>query len=105
MLPPGTGTGSARPLRARRSLLATLTLAGYEATERPERLGARQIAALRALAGGPARAAALARTSGCDHAGLRRLEELGMLRLEEKTEPARRPELRRSAPGGPKRAS
>ncbi|MDQ3647532.1 MAG: hypothetical protein M3433_02910, partial [Actinomycetota bacterium] len=39
VLPPGTGTGSGRPLRARRSLLATLTPAGYEATERPRRLG------------------------------------------------------------------
>ena len=93
VLPPGTGTGSGRPLRAKRSLLVSLTLAGYQSTERPGRLGARQIAALRALAGGPLRAAELARASGCDHAGLRRLEELGLVRLENKAEPARRPEL------------
>ena len=74
-------------------------MAGYQSTERPGRLGSRQIAALRALAGGPARAAALVRTSGCDHAGLRRLEELGLIELKDKAEPARRPEL---ADVGPK---
>src|SRR3954467_14313037 len=61
VLPPGTGTGSSRPLRPKRSLLASLTLEGYGSTERPGRLGGRQIAALRALAGGPVRAAALVR--------------------------------------------
>jgi primosomal protein N' (replication factor Y) (superfamily II helicase) len=93
VLPPGTGTGSGRPLRAKRSLLASLTLAGYQSTERPGRLGQRQIAALRGLAGGPQRASQLVRASGCDHAGLRRLEELGLIELKDKAEPARRPEL------------
>jgi len=91
VLAPGTGTGSGRPLRARRSLLAAVTPAGCEATEGPRRLGARQQAALRALAEGPMRAAALVRASGCDHAGLRRLEERGLVRLDETAEPARRP--------------
>jgi primosomal protein N' (replication factor Y) len=93
VLPPGTGTGAGRPLRARRSLVAALTPAGYEASERPRRLGARQLAALRALAGGPMRAAALARRAGCDHGALRRLAERGLVRLDEATEPARRPRL------------
>ena len=93
VLAPGTGTGSGKPLRARRSLLATLTPAGHEATEHPRRLGARQLSALRALAGGPMRAAAVVRTAGCDHAGLRRLEERGLVWLEDTAEPSRRPKL------------
>jgi len=97
VLPPGTGTGSGRPTSTRRSLLAALTLAGQAATCGDEggdspRLGERQRAALQALRAGPARVSDLARTTGCDHAGARRLEERGLVTLELADQAPRRPE-------------
>ncbi len=117
VLPPGTGTGSARPLRPRRSLRAELTDAGREALREPPepaadasgesvgaaapgpkvrtagRLGVRQVAALRALVDGPLRVAELGRLGAADHSTLRRLEQRGLVTLENAAEPARRPTL------------
>jgi primosomal protein N' (replication factor Y) (superfamily II helicase) len=95
VLPPGTGTGSARPLVPRRALRATLTGAGRVAapTSGGQRLGERQRAALRALHEGPLGVAALARIAGCDHSTLRRLERRGLVRLERAVEPSRRPTI------------
>jgi primosomal protein N' (replication factor Y) len=110
VLPPGTGTGAARPLRPKRSLRASMTAAGAAALAAggraadggPEsngaprlRLGPRQRAALDVLAGGPIGAAALARRAACDHSTLRSLERRGLVSLEPAAEPARRPRVER----------
>ena len=95
VLPPGTGTGAGRPLSPKRSLRASITPAGSAALAGEERLGPRQRAALEALAGGSAGAAALARRSGCDHSTLRSLERRGLIRLENAMEPPRRPRIGR----------
>jgi len=101
VLPPGTGTGAGRRMVARRSLTATLTGAGRQAAESggalegaPARLGERQRAALHALGKRPLRVSSLARETGCDHAGVRRLEQRGLVSLERALEPLRRPSLR-----------
>jgi primosomal protein N' (replication factor Y) (superfamily II helicase) len=88
VLPPGTWTGAGRPLRPRRSLRAALTGCGREAGGR---LGARQQAVLDVLAAGPAPVAAVARRAGADHSTLRSLERRGLVRLEQASEPPRRP--------------
>src|SRR5688572_17820958 len=93
VLPPGTGTGSGRPVRRRRSLRAALTEEGRLALGAPARLGHRQQAALEALAGGPAAASAVARRAGAGHSTLRSLERRGLVSLESAAEPARRPQL------------
>jgi primosomal protein N' (replication factor Y) len=94
VLPPGTGTGSGRPLRPRSSLHAALTDAGRAALdEEPPGLGERQRAALRALAGGPLAAAPLTRSAGCGHGTLRALERRGLLTLDQAADPSRRPRL------------
>jgi primosomal protein N' (replication factor Y) (superfamily II helicase) len=93
VLPPGTGTGSGRPLRPRRSLRAALTENGRRALGAEVRLGPRQLAVLDALAAGPAPVAAVARAAGADHSTLRSLERRGLVRLERATEPSRRPSL------------
>jgi primosomal protein N' (replication factor Y) len=95
VLPPGTGTGAGRPLRPKRSLRAAITPAGETALAEGARLGARQRAALEALAAAPLGAAALARRTGCSHATLRSLERRGLLRLENAADPLRRPQLDR----------
>ncbi|HYM56556.1 MAG TPA: primosomal protein N', partial [Solirubrobacteraceae bacterium] len=109
VLPPGTGTGAGRPLRPKRSLRAAITPVGEAALAEGTRLGARQRAALEALAGegrgepGTARhlrktplgAAALARRTGCSHSTLRSLERRGLLRLENAAEAPRRPRVER----------
>jgi primosomal protein N' (replication factor Y) (superfamily II helicase) len=101
VLPPGTGTGAARPLSPRRSLRAALTPVGAAALAGGERLGARQRAALDALGAGSLGAAALARRAGCDHSTLRSLERRGLLQLEQAMEPPRRPLVERvGARGG-----
>ena len=110
VLPPGTGTGSARPLRPKRSLRAALTPAGQTllaagaAGPAPPRLGARQRGALDALGAGPLRAAALSRRTGCDHSTLRSLERRGLIRLERTAEPARRPRVDGTGAGAQPRA-
>ena len=95
VLPPGTGTGAARPLRRRRSLHAALTDAGQEAVSGGDRgrLGARQQAALKALADGPLSVASVRRLSGSDHSTLRRLEGRGLVQLEEVAHELRRPSV------------
>ena len=97
VLPPGTGTGAARPLRPRRSLRAQLTEQGREALAQDgassQRLGVRQLAALQALTNGPLRVAELGRLGVADHSTLRRLEQRGLVTLENAAEPARRPTL------------
>jgi primosomal protein N' (replication factor Y) (superfamily II helicase) len=93
VLPPGTGTGSGRRLTSRRSLAASLTGEGRNALEGEVRLGARQRSALEALASGPLRVSELARRTGCDHAGARRLEARGLVSLERSLEQPRRPEM------------
>jgi len=90
VLPPGTGTGAGRPLRPKRSLRASITPAGEGALRDGARMGARQQAALEALAGAPIGAAALARRTGCTHSTLRSLERRGLIRLESATEAPRR---------------
>jgi primosomal protein N' (replication factor Y) len=93
VLPPGTGTGSGRPLRPRRSLRATLTDDGRAALDGASggRLGERQRAVLHALAAGPVSAAAVARLAGADHSTLRSLERRGLVSLEQAAEALRRP--------------
>ncbi len=94
VLPPGTGTGKGRRTKARESLTATLTDTGRAALADGTRLGSRQRAGLDALAAGPLRVSDLARVSGCDHAGVRRLEGRGLLTVETTKEAPRRPEIR-----------
>ncbi|MBA3437376.1 MAG: DEAD/DEAH box helicase family protein, partial [Thermoleophilaceae bacterium] len=94
VLPPGTGTGTGRRMAARRSLAASITEAGRQALGGGVRLGERQQAALQALEGHPRRVSALARDTGCDHGGLRRLEKRGFVCLEQALEESRRPVLR-----------
>jgi primosomal protein N' (replication factor Y) (superfamily II helicase) len=93
VLPPGTGTGSARPLRPRRALRATLTEAGRAREGEARRLGRRQEAVLAVLAAGPASVSVAARRAGADHSTLRSLERRGLVRLEHAAEPPRRPAL------------
>jgi primosomal protein N' (replication factor Y) len=93
VLPPGTGTGSGRPLRRRRSLRAALTGEGRRALAAGTRLGPRQLAVLDALAAGPASVAAVARCAGADHSTVRSLERRGLVALENAAEPPRRPAL------------
>jgi primosomal protein N' (replication factor Y) (superfamily II helicase) len=88
VLPPGTGTGAARPLTRRRSLRAELTGA-----ERPGGLGPRQLAALAALSDGPLTVTEVARRSGADHSTLRSLEARGLVRLTNAAHAPRRPNL------------
>ena len=90
VLPPGTGTGAAKPTAARRSLTAALTADGAAALEGGVRLGTRQRAALEALVAGPLRVSELA----AGHAGARRLEARGLIEVAESAEPPRRPEVR-----------
>jgi primosomal protein N' (replication factor Y) len=92
VLPPGTGTGSARPLRPRRSLRAALTDEG-RAARADLRLGERQRAVLEALASGPATASSVARVAGGDHSTLRSLERRGLVSLETAAEAPRRPRI------------
>ncbi len=93
VLPPGTGTGAGR-MTARRSLTATLTDGGREALAGGERLGPRQRAALEALSGGAVRVSDLGRATGCDHAGMRRLERRGLVELGQTAHAPQRPEVR-----------
>ena len=102
VLPPGTGTGAAKPTAARRSLVATLTEAGRAALEGSERLGPRQRAALEALTAGPRRVGDLARDGVTDHAGVRRLEARDFVELDDTAEAPRRPEMRPVGARGPK---
>jgi primosomal protein N' (replication factor Y) len=95
VLPPGTGTGAGRPLRPKRSLRAAITPAGEAALADGARMGARQGAALEALAGAPLGAAALARRTGCTHSTLRSLERRGLLRLENAADALQRPRVER----------
>jgi primosomal protein N' (replication factor Y) len=87
VLPPGTGTGAARPLRPRRSLRASATAAGIAALDGEERLGDRQRAVLEALSAGPASAASMG------HSTLRSLERRGLVSVEQAAEPSRRPRI------------
>ncbi|MEA2331277.1 MAG: hypothetical protein QOH58_1415 [Thermoleophilaceae bacterium] len=94
VLPPGTGTGSGRPMVPRRSLRATLTDEGRAALEGDGvRLGERQRAVLAALAAGPASASSVARLAGAGHATLRSLERRGLVGMEQAAEPSRRPRI------------
>jgi len=79
VLPPGTGTGRGRSVRAKRMLVARLS----GASPPLKGLGERQVAALAALADGPRPAADLVREVGCGHAALRALERRGLLELRE----------------------
>ncbi len=95
VLPPGTGTGKGRRTKARESLAAALTDEGRAALADGVRLGSRQRAGLEALVDGPLRVSDLARISGCDHAGVRRLEGRGFVSVERAVEAPRRPSVRR----------
>ena len=93
VLPPGTGTGAGRPLRPKRSLRASITPAGEAALREGARMGAKQRAALEALAAAPLGAAALASRTACTHSTLRSLERRGLIRLENAAEAPRRPRV------------
>jgi primosomal protein N' (replication factor Y) (superfamily II helicase) len=93
VLPPGTGTGTGRPLKPKRSLRAAITPAGEAALRDGARMGAKQRAALEELAGAPLGAAALARRTGCTHSTLRSLERRGLIRLESAADAPRRPRV------------
>jgi primosomal protein N' (replication factor Y) (superfamily II helicase) len=93
VLPPGTGTGAARPVRPRRSLRASITPAGEALLRDGGRLGLRQRAALEALGDGGVGAATLARRVGGGHSTLRSLERRGLIRLDSAMEPPRRPRV------------
>jgi primosomal protein N' (replication factor Y) len=95
VLPPGTGTGSGRPVIPRRSLRAALTDDGRQALASTTRLGHRQRAALDTLSSGPAAVTAVARRAGADHSTLRSLERRGFVRLENVAHPPRRPRVER----------
>ena len=95
VLPPGTGTGAGRPLRPKRSLRASITPAGESALAEDARMGARQRAALEAVAPAPLGAAALARRTGCTHSTLRSLERRGLIRLENAADAPRRTQVQR----------
>ncbi len=92
VLPPGTGTGSGRPTRAKVELRAEILPAGEAALSGGERLGVKQRAALEALRGGELSARELASAVGADRQTLRRLERRGLL--------ATRDSRLRRAPGG-----
>ena len=104
VLPPGTGTGSGRRTRPRASLSATITAAGRGALAGEVRLGSRQRAGLDALADGPRRVTDLARLSGCDHAGVRRLEDRGLVTVARTDEAPGRAAVRGVGGGGAVRA-
>jgi primosomal protein N' (replication factor Y) len=94
VLPPGTGTGRGRRTGARRSLTAALTDVGRAALDDGSRLSSRQRTALEALLEGPLRVSDLSRVSGCDHAGVRRLESRDLVAVERTAEAPRRSEVR-----------
>ncbi len=84
VLPPGVGTGAeARRVRPLVELEVEATEEGLAAISGEERLGLRQRAVLRALAGGPKRARQLANAAGSDRATLRRLEARGLISTRE----------------------
>ena len=95
VLPPGTGTGSGRPVIPRRSLRAALTDDGHQALAETTHLGHRQRAGLDTLSSGPAAVTAVARRAGADHSTLRSLERRGFVRLENAAHPPRRPRVER----------
>jgi primosomal protein N' (replication factor Y) (superfamily II helicase) len=91
VLPPGTGTGAeARRVRPLLELEVERTEEGEAALADGERLGLRQKAALRALAGGARPARALANEAGADRSTIRRLEQRGFVATRE-VERRRRP--------------
>lgn len=78
VLPPGTGAGGRR-VRSRTELRVEITAAGHDALAGGGRLGARQRAALEALATGEMSAPELAAMVGADRQVLRRLEHRGLV--------------------------
>ncbi|HET7445242.1 MAG TPA: primosomal protein N' [Solirubrobacterales bacterium] len=92
VLPPGTGTGSGRPTKAKIELRAEILPAGEAALSGGERLGVKQRAALEALREGELSARELASAVGADRQTLRRLEQRGLV--------ATRDSRLRRAPGG-----
>ena len=104
VLPPGTGTGAARPLKRRRSLRAELTEAGsVHCPLSTVHLGNRQRAALAALRNGPLPVTELAAATGADHSTLRSLERRGLVRLDHAAHAPQRPALDRVGARGPAR--
>jgi primosomal protein N' (replication factor Y) len=83
VLPPGTGTGPKQRARPRRALTAGITDAGRAALEAGERLGTAQRRVLETLAIAPMAAAEACRTAGCGHDTLRRLQERGLVTMDE----------------------
>jgi primosomal protein N' (replication factor Y) len=79
VLPPGTGTGSGRPTRAKLELRAEILPAGEAALRDGERLGVKQRAVLEALREGELSAPQLAAAVGADRQALRRLEKRGLI--------------------------
>ncbi|HSS32383.1 MAG TPA: primosomal protein N' [Solirubrobacterales bacterium] len=79
VLPPGTGTGSGRPTRAKLELRAEILPAGEAALSDGERLGVKQRAVLEALREGELSAPQLATAVGADRQALRRLEKRGLI--------------------------
>jgi primosomal protein N' (replication factor Y) len=90
VLPPGTGSGVRRRVRARELLVAEATDAGRAAVANGARLTERQRAVLaRLVADGPLPAT----ETGADHGGLRRLAARGLIALAPR-ETRRRPVVR-----------
>src|SRR3954467_4151304 len=101
VLPPGTGTAGPPRVGIRRALVAELTEEGRAAAAEPGvvRLGERQRAAPRALAGGPLPAASVARDISGGHSTLRSLEARGLVALAA-AEQRRRPRIEGVGPRG-----
>jgi primosomal protein N' (replication factor Y) len=94
-LPPGVGGGKTiRKPSAQTDLVVEITPAGRAALDGAERLGSRQKAILRAVAGGERTARELSTEAGADRGGIRKLEERGLLSSTE-VERMRRPQTRR----------
>lgn len=94
-LPPGLGGGKKiRRPSARKELLVEITAKGRDALAGSERLGSRQKAVLRAVSGESRTARQLSVDAGADRAGIRKLEERGLLTTSE-VESFRRPEVTR----------
>jgi primosomal protein N' (replication factor Y) len=93
VLPPGSGTGAPRALRARTERRAQISAEGKIALDGGTRLGERQRAALERLAGGGELSGSeLMEHAGADSAVLARLEERGLVSQREH-EVRRRPRI------------
>jgi primosomal protein N' (replication factor Y) len=99
VLPPGTGAGGSR-VRSRTELRAEITEAGQAALAGAGRLGARQRAALEALAAAEMSAPELAAAVGVDRQVLRRLAQRDLIATRSSRLRRRPPQLKVGAASG-----